>query len=508
MRFLSLVVPLRTLVIRLFVQERMVEWVLALEQSKTAQDLVIKKLQKKVKSLEKKQRAKTLGMNLFKNGIFKRQSLDKENVSKHGRNLKTSPMFKEGDIDDDFDDINDMVDEAIENVEGDTVNAGGVVNTTTTRVSATSASVTTVSVSISTAEPRTPPTTTITAFEDEDLTIAQTLIKMRSKKAKEKGVAFRDVKDSRKKDDSKDEPKKEELRLWLMIVQDQDRVINYETLAVKSSIIDWETQLLVSDLQEEDLSYWKITRANGSFGFYKVFSTMLEEFNRQDLLDLHRLVIKRFESVAPEGYDLILWADLKTMIEPNKEDEVWRNQQNWINTTTTRVSATSASVTTVSVSISTAEPRTPPTTTITAFEDEDLTIAQTLIKMRSKKDKEKGVAFRDVKDSGKKDDSSSKLVGRKEQTQLLVSDLQEEDLSYWKITRANGCFGFYKVFSTILEEFNRQDLLDLHRLVIKRFKSVAPEGYDLILWADLKTMIEPNEEDEVWRNQQNWSVIS
>ncbi|GJS91546.1 hypothetical protein Tco_0774182 [Tanacetum coccineum] len=40
--------------------------VLALETSKTAQDLVIKKLKKKVKRLEKKQRARTLGMKLFK----------------------------------------------------------------------------------------------------------------------------------------------------------------------------------------------------------------------------------------------------------------------------------------------------------------------------------------------------------------------------------------------------------------------------------------------------------
>nr|GEX91377.1 hypothetical protein [Tanacetum cinerariifolium] len=148
------------------------------------EDLVIKKLQKKVKGLDKKQRARTLGMNRFKIGTSRRKSLDKDNVSKQGRNLKTSPMFEEGNINDDFDNINDMVDEAIDNVEGDTVNDGGAVNTATTGVSAASASVTTASVSISTAEPRTPPTTTTTAFEDKDLTIAQTLVKMRSEKAK------------------------------------------------------------------------------------------------------------------------------------------------------------------------------------------------------------------------------------------------------------------------------------------------------------------------------------
>ncbi|GKB56948.1 hypothetical protein Tco_0913134 [Tanacetum coccineum] len=126
--------------------------VLALETSKTAQDLVIKK----------------------------RKSLDKENVSKQGRNLKTRPMFEEGDFDDDFDDIDDMENEARENVEGYTVNTSGAVNTATTGVSAASASVTITGVFISTAKPRTPLTTTTTVFEDKDLTIAQTLVKMRS----------------------------------------------------------------------------------------------------------------------------------------------------------------------------------------------------------------------------------------------------------------------------------------------------------------------------------------
>ncbi|GJW45027.1 hypothetical protein Tco_0073826 [Tanacetum coccineum] len=55
---------------------------LALETSKTAQDLVINNLKKKVKRLEKKQRARTPGMKLFKIGTSKRKSLDKENVSK------------------------------------------------------------------------------------------------------------------------------------------------------------------------------------------------------------------------------------------------------------------------------------------------------------------------------------------------------------------------------------------------------------------------------------------
>ncbi|GKG05450.1 hypothetical protein Tco_0325536, partial [Tanacetum coccineum] len=75
--------------------------------------------------------------------------------------------------DNDFDELDDDMD----NVEGETV------HTATTGVSTVSAPVTTAGIAISTTEPRTPPTTVATAFLDKDLTIAQTLVKMRSQKA-------------------------------------------------------------------------------------------------------------------------------------------------------------------------------------------------------------------------------------------------------------------------------------------------------------------------------------
>ncbi|GJS64257.1 hypothetical protein Tco_0678821 [Tanacetum coccineum] len=64
----------------------------------------------------------------------------------------------------------------------------------TTGVSTASAPVTTAGVAVSTAQPRTPPTTT-TVFDDEDVTMAmaRTLVKMKEEKAKEKGVAFKDL---------------------------------------------------------------------------------------------------------------------------------------------------------------------------------------------------------------------------------------------------------------------------------------------------------------------------
>ncbi|GKD35970.1 hypothetical protein Tco_1251479 [Tanacetum coccineum] len=51
------------------------------------------------------------------------------------------------------------------------------------------------------------------------------------------------------------------------------------------------------------------------------------DFDRQDVLELYRLVKERIQTESPEDYELLLWGDLKTMMEPNKEDEICRNQQ-------------------------------------------------------------------------------------------------------------------------------------------------------------------------------------
>ncbi|GJV59306.1 hypothetical protein Tco_1465406 [Tanacetum coccineum] len=155
--------------------------VLDLEKEKDAQVVEIHKLKKRVKKLERKRKSSISHPRrmIYRHVESSDDDLDEEDASKQGRTGdKTKPMF----IDSDF----DVLDDDMENVEGETV------NTATTGVSAVSAPVTTTSVAISTAEPRTPPTTAATAFIDGDLTIAQTLVKMRSEKAKEKGVAFRD----------------------------------------------------------------------------------------------------------------------------------------------------------------------------------------------------------------------------------------------------------------------------------------------------------------------------
>ncbi|GKA02555.1 putative ribonuclease H-like domain-containing protein [Tanacetum coccineum] len=96
------------------------------------------------------------------------------------------------------------------------------------------------------------------------------------------------------------------------IVLRDDEVINVESLSTKYPIVDWKTHILA-----EDKMYYQIIRADGSEKYYKIFSAMLDDFDRQDVLDLYRLVKERFETASPEGYDRLLWGDLITLFEPN-----------------------------------------------------------------------------------------------------------------------------------------------------------------------------------------------
>ncbi|GKF08454.1 hypothetical protein Tco_0042678, partial [Tanacetum coccineum] len=89
------------------------------------------------------------------------------------------------------------------------------------------------------------------------------------------------------------EQEKEELKMWLAVVPDEDETVDPKILSVKYPIVDWESQNIGS-VDMEDIHVYKIIRADGNTSYYKTFSGMLKKFNRQDLLDLHRLVMKRF----------------------------------------------------------------------------------------------------------------------------------------------------------------------------------------------------------------------
>ncbi|GJV59201.1 hypothetical protein Tco_1465301, partial [Tanacetum coccineum] len=108
--------------------------------------------------------------------------------------------------------------------------------------------------------------------------------------------------DNAKKQKLEDDAEKEELRDSMDVVPRDDIAIDVESLATKYPIVDWKTHVLT-----ENMMYYQIIRADGSSKNYKIFSEMLDDFDRQDVMDLHRLIL----------------------FEPNKEDEIWKNQQDY-----------------------------------------------------------------------------------------------------------------------------------------------------------------------------------
>ncbi|GJW73393.1 putative ribonuclease H-like domain-containing protein [Tanacetum coccineum] len=97
-----------------------------------------------------------------------------------------------------------------------------------------------------------------------------------------------------------------------------------ESLSTKFPIVDWKTCVLT-----ENFMYYQVFRGDGSSKNFKVLSEMLEDFDRQDVEELYRLVKERYSSSRPEGYDLMLWGDLYTLFESDEEDEIWKNQHKY-----------------------------------------------------------------------------------------------------------------------------------------------------------------------------------
>ncbi|GJZ02175.1 hypothetical protein Tco_0520136 [Tanacetum coccineum] len=111
---------------------------------------------------------------------------------------------------------------------------------------------------------------------------------------------------SKKQKTDADLKKEEQLKTFLSIVPNEEEAIDYEVLDKR------------------------VFRADGSSRYIKTFTEMVSRFDRMDFLELHSLVMQRFKTTTPEGIDLILWGDLKTMFEANAVDELWKNQEDWI----------------------------------------------------------------------------------------------------------------------------------------------------------------------------------
>ncbi|GKD25646.1 hypothetical protein Tco_1231860 [Tanacetum coccineum] len=133
----------------------------------------------------------------------------------------------------------------------------------------------------------------------------------------------------RKKTDS-DLKEEEHLKTFMKIIPDEEGVIDYEVLEKRFPIIIWESKFYHFDRHGAECIYYRVFRYDGSSRWIKTFFEMVQRLDRLDLVELHNLVMQRFETITPEGVDLVLWGDLRTMFDARAEDELWQNQKDGI----------------------------------------------------------------------------------------------------------------------------------------------------------------------------------
>ncbi|GJQ97591.1 hypothetical protein Tco_0008730 [Tanacetum coccineum] len=163
-------------------------------------------------------------------------------------------------------------------------------------------------------------------IEEEDVDTQKEMkeVSKESRAKRKKSLPRKSTRSTVKRQKMELDDEKEDLKGYLDIVPREDVAEDVESLSTKYPIVDWKTCVLT-----ENFMYYQIFRGDGSSKNYKVLSEMLEDFDRQDVMDLHRLVKERYSASRPEGYDLMLWGDLHTLFEPDEEDEIWKNQHEY-----------------------------------------------------------------------------------------------------------------------------------------------------------------------------------
>ncbi|GJU03549.1 hypothetical protein Tco_1113887 [Tanacetum coccineum] len=110
----------------------------------------------------------------------------------------------------------------------------------------------------------------------------------RKKTPARKRAGEKQSKEGTKRQKTEYKKEKEELKAYLDLVPREEFAMENESLGTKYPIVNWKTHVLTKNFM-----YYQIIRADGGSKNYKIFSETLDDFDRQDVMDLHRLVEER-----------------------------------------------------------------------------------------------------------------------------------------------------------------------------------------------------------------------
>nr|GEY43836.1 hypothetical protein [Tanacetum cinerariifolium] len=315
-------------------------------------------------------------------------------------------------------------------------------------VSAARPDISTARPEVSIAAPKTPPITT-TLFDDEDITIADTLIKMKSLKAKEKGVAFKDADNSARPIrsittlqplptiDPKDKGKgilQEPEPVKKTKKRDQDQIKRDAKVALK----------IQADLDEEVRIEKERQKEASKAALAKLYDEVQSQINadhelpaRLTYTEQEKYIVEERSKFLAEFFERrkkqLAKERAEVLKKMKKELEVEGKEQQVV-------------------------------------PDDDKAINYEIL---------------DVK---------SPIVDCESQ---VLGNMEIGDVNVYKLTRLDGSYKHFSTFSTMLKVLDRQDVLDLHKIVMKRFPANDTDGYDLILWGDMKTLMESSEDAKI-----------
>nr|GEU99457.1 retrovirus-related Pol polyprotein from transposon TNT 1-94 [Tanacetum cinerariifolium] len=148
------------------------------------------------------------------------------------------------------------------------------------------------------------------------------------KKRPGKRLKIKATKKSKRQKTDSDLKEEEHLKTFLQIVPDEEGEVDYEVLDKRFLIINWESKFYHLDRYGVECIYYIIFRSDGSSRWIKTFSEIVTRFDKMDLKELYNLVMQSFETTSPEGVDLVLWVDLRTMFEETADDDLRKIKRN------------------------------------------------------------------------------------------------------------------------------------------------------------------------------------
>ncbi|GJY70182.1 hypothetical protein Tco_0473885 [Tanacetum coccineum] len=112
-------------------------------------------------------------------------------------------------------------------------------------------------------------------WNDPDVLSSKKTRGSRKKTLARKRTREKQSKEGAKRQKTEYEKEKEELKAYLDLVPREEFAMKIESLGTKYPIVDWKTHVLT-----ENFMYYQIIRADGGLKNYKIFSEMLDDFDR------------------------------------------------------------------------------------------------------------------------------------------------------------------------------------------------------------------------------------